>query len=105
MQKKLENMTSAKKIALRLGVTPATVMRWAKEGRIPSHRLTKKTLRFQLSEVLEALKASAAETSSPGDCEAQGVMEHGSLTPSEEPPSEGGLVGSPSTLQGYLNQI
>ena len=47
---------TADEIAKRLKVKPETVKVWAREGRIPTLRLSHKVLRFDLVAVVEALK-------------------------------------------------
>lgn len=42
---------SARKLARYFSVHPATVLRWAKRGVIPCHRLTRQTLRFDANEI------------------------------------------------------
>lgn len=46
-------LLAADQLAQRLGVTRATVARWARDGRIPSHRVGKRTW-FVLAEVQAA---------------------------------------------------
>lgn len=52
---KKEPLVTAQEIAEILGVTEATVRGWAREGRIPSLRLTPRTVRFVPSRVFAAL--------------------------------------------------
>lgn len=51
----------AEALAKQLQVSTATVKRLALQGRIPSLRLGHRTLRFDLDEVLEAIRESTAE--------------------------------------------
>jgi len=44
-------------LAQKLQVSPRTVDAWARRGRIPSIRLSRKVIRFDLEEVLAALSA------------------------------------------------
>ena len=48
---------TAKELATRLRVTPDTVKSWSREGRIPSVRVSAKVLRFNLAEVVAAIRA------------------------------------------------
>jgi excisionase family DNA binding protein len=48
---------TAKELAIRLRVTPDTVKTWSREGRIPSVRVSAKVLRFNLAEVVAAIRA------------------------------------------------
>ena len=52
-----DRLLDAKELAGKLGVKPCTVLIWANQGKIPALRLTPKTLRFELEEVLDALRA------------------------------------------------
>src|SRR4051794_25272026 len=47
-------------MASHISVMPATVAIWARQGRIPAHWLGRRMVRFKKSEVVAALKASAA---------------------------------------------
>ena len=50
---------TATELADRLRVTTPTVLRWHRAGKIPAVRITAKVLRFDLAEVLAALKRPA----------------------------------------------
>jgi excisionase family DNA binding protein len=52
-----DDLLNAAELAERLGVKPGTVLAWHRDGRIPSRKLTRKVLRFNLPEVLAALDA------------------------------------------------
>ena len=43
------------------GVTPETVLKWAREGRVPCLRPSRKVVLFILADVLEALEGQNAE--------------------------------------------
>lgn len=47
----VESLLSAKDVAKLLGVHPVTLLRWAREGRIPHHRLSARKIVFVPSEV------------------------------------------------------
>ncbi len=44
-------------LAERLRVYPETVMKWEKEGLIPSIRISARVIRFDFEEVIDALKS------------------------------------------------
>ena len=46
-----------KELAARLHVKPCTVRAWAREGRIPAVRISRRTIRFDFGEVIAALKS------------------------------------------------
>lgn len=46
---------SARELAEKLKVQPATVTAWARQGRIPAYRLNAHVIRFDLSAVMTAL--------------------------------------------------
>jgi excisionase family DNA binding protein len=48
----------AKQLAERLGVSLRTVRTWTKDGRLPSHRVGPKLVRYDPDEVSEALRAA-----------------------------------------------
>lgn len=55
-----EDLLTAAGLAARIGVKPATILGWHREGRIPGRKLSHKILRFDLAEVLAALEAHPA---------------------------------------------
>lgn len=59
-----EEFLTARQLAARLQVSESTVRRLAREGRIPSVRLTTRLVRFNLKAVCRALEGSA-KTGSP----------------------------------------
>ena len=59
---KREEFLTARQLAGLLQVSESTVRRLAREGRIPSVRLTPRLLRFHLSAVLSALDGTHAKT-------------------------------------------
>lgn len=48
---KFADLIDAQVIGNHLGVTAETVRNWYNQGRIPGHRLGRKTIRFRLGEV------------------------------------------------------
>lgn len=59
---KREEFLTARQLAGLLQVSESTVRRLAREGRIPSIRLTPRLLRFHLSAVLSALDGTQSKT-------------------------------------------
>ena len=55
MPGQIQELVNAEVIAERFGVTPETVVRWAREGRVPSIRPSRRILRFRVAEVEAAL--------------------------------------------------
>jgi excisionase family DNA binding protein len=43
-------------LAARLHLRPSTIQRWAREGRIPAVRPTPKVVRYDLAEVVRAMR-------------------------------------------------
>jgi excisionase family DNA binding protein len=54
-----DELLTAEEVADRLRVKPDTIVVWARQRRIPAHRLSRKVIRFRLSEVIESLEAAA----------------------------------------------
>lgn len=52
----MEQLLTAEELGRRLRLGPDTVKLWARRGLIPSIRATSKTLRFDPSEVMRALR-------------------------------------------------
>lgn len=50
-------MVKAKDIAVMCGVTLQTVLKWAREAKIPHHRISARCLRFSVDEVNAWLQA------------------------------------------------
>lgn len=55
----MQNLLTARQLGERLGLRPRTLIRWAGEGRIPALRATQRVIRFDLADVMEALKTPA----------------------------------------------
>jgi excisionase family DNA binding protein len=55
----LDSCLTAAELAVRLRVKTDTVLRWHRAGKIPAVRISAKVLRFDLAEVLAALKAQS----------------------------------------------
>ena len=56
-----DDLLTATELAERLRVKPSTVLDWQRSGRIPSIRLSHKILRFNLGDVVAALKPDAGK--------------------------------------------
>jgi len=54
-----QRLVEADEVGAALGVSPSTVKAMAKAGRIPVVKLSPRTWRFDLAEVLSALKAQS----------------------------------------------
>lgn len=50
-----DRFLTARELAKRLGVRPATVREWHRSGEIPAIRLTPKVIRYNLDAVVESL--------------------------------------------------
>ena len=59
---KREEFLTARQLAALLQVSESTVRRLAREGRIPSVRLTSRLMRFHLSSVMSALDGTQTKT-------------------------------------------
>ena len=55
-------IVKTKELARRLDVKPATVRRWAQAGLIPVMRVSAKVIRFDVAEVMRALRERATKT-------------------------------------------
>ena len=55
-----DRLLTTRVVAERLGVKPTTLRRWAREGRVPSYRVGRKTLRFDLADVFAAIREGVA---------------------------------------------
>ena len=64
MSKNEQKLLTADEVAHLLGVTPETINAWVRAQIIPAVRVTSRTRRFILSEVLEALRAQGGEGAS-----------------------------------------
>ena len=51
-----ENLLTTEELAERLAVSPSTIVKWAKAGRIPEVRPSRRVRRFDCAEVVAALK-------------------------------------------------
>jgi excisionase family DNA binding protein len=54
----LDRLRTAEQVARLLGVRPRTVLEWARDGVVPSVRLSPKCVRFDEALILDALRAS-----------------------------------------------
>jgi excisionase family DNA binding protein len=50
-----EKLLNADELGARYNVTGWTVLKWARDGLIPCHRVGRKIVRFKLSDVMAAL--------------------------------------------------
>jgi hypothetical protein len=50
------DLLTAAALAERLGVKPGTILKWHRQSKIPSRKLSHKVLRFNLGDVLAALE-------------------------------------------------
>lgn len=53
---------TTRELAARIGVTPETVRGWVRQGRVPVYRVGQKTLRFDLDEVVTAIRDARFDT-------------------------------------------
>ena len=51
-----ETLLSAEQVAGLLGVSVVTIRGWAREQRVPCVRLSRRTIRYRLSEIVEAFR-------------------------------------------------
>ncbi len=61
----MDEVLTAEEMAGHLSVKPETITRWARQGLIPVCRLTTKTLRFDVKQVMAALRATGSGPDSP----------------------------------------
>jgi excisionase family DNA binding protein len=54
-----DDLLTAEEVADRLRLKHDTIMIWARQGRIPAHRLTRKVIRFRIEDVVAALVGEA----------------------------------------------
>ena len=54
-------LATANEVGEVVGVCGPTIRAWARHGRIPSFRISAKTVRFDMAEVLSALRNDAPE--------------------------------------------
>jgi excisionase family DNA binding protein len=53
----MDELLTAEDLAKRLRVSADTVRRWAREGRVPEVRLSRKVRRFRMADVAEAIES------------------------------------------------
>ena len=58
-----QTLLDAAELARLLGVRPATVRKWAREGRVPEIRLSAKVRRFDYADVMGALRGQELTSS------------------------------------------
>lgn len=58
----MRRLVTADDLAAWLGVAPRTVSGWAREGRIPSIRISHKVVRYDLNEVVRTLRDQARQS-------------------------------------------
>lgn len=54
------DLLTSRELAKRLRVSPETIRAWARRGHIPTLRLSRKAIRYNLEAVLAALSAAPA---------------------------------------------
>ena len=59
-----DELLTPDQLARRLGVRPRTIREWARKGRVPAMRLSRKVVRFDWETVLSALRQQAARLAS-----------------------------------------
>lgn len=57
------DLLTAEEIGSHLSLRASTINMWARQGRIPAHRFSRKVIRFRLPEVMSALEQ--AESAQP----------------------------------------
>ena len=60
-----DDLITAEELGARLRLKPDTVILWARQGRIPVRRLSRKVVRFRLPEVVAALEAATTNCPVP----------------------------------------
>ncbi len=63
----MTKLVTAEVLAIWLGVKPRTVRDWAREGKIPSLRISPKVLRFDPDDVLRTLRDDAEQAGDATD--------------------------------------
>lgn len=58
----MPEFATAEKVAEHIGCQPSTIRAWARKGIIPQIRLTNKVRRFDMNDVVAALKNRSAGT-------------------------------------------
>jgi excisionase family DNA binding protein len=65
----MDEFLTCKELAARLRVQPATVLEWARKGKIPSIHIGHKTLRFDFAAVVQTIRdLSGTKGLARGDC-------------------------------------
>ncbi len=62
----MSELVTAAEMAARLRIKPTTLREWAREGRVPSIRITPKVIRFDAEAVI--LSLSAQKPTTAGSC-------------------------------------
>jgi len=55
----MSNLLTTRELAARLRLSPSTIRGWARDGRIPVQRMSRRALRYDLEQVLAELRSSA----------------------------------------------
>jgi excisionase family DNA binding protein len=84
-----DRLLRAREVAALLGLSPATVLDWFEDGRLPGFKLSSRAVRFRESEVLEWLEARRLNgpgtrgevSATPSALPARGVVSQASATP------------------------
>ena len=56
-----DGLLTPEDVAGKIGVSKFTILKWAREDRIPSITISPKVIRFELEAVVEALKETESE--------------------------------------------
>jgi excisionase family DNA binding protein len=65
MTDRTDRLLTAAEMAEWLSVAPETLLEWVRAGRIPALRVGRKTIRFRLEDVLDALRGDRGEKEVP----------------------------------------
>ena len=60
-----DELLTAEELGARIRLKPDTIVSWARQGRIPSLRLSRKVIRFRLTDVVAALEGTYPPAAQP----------------------------------------
>lgn len=63
----MSELLTAAEMAARLRIKPTTLQEWAREGRVPSVRITPKVIRFDADAVILSLSGDKRPASAQGE--------------------------------------